>query len=1089
MPVKINSIAIVPELTTQSTDYLLGQILGKYVATIDCEAEWIARAGLTASSLDMVFTAIDKKIVWNGGSFEDEGFLVGDSIYIVSTSNTGIFTIATISGNEITTTQALIDETSEDAVIKGITDCTGIRFRYNLIENLESPTYNSKTDNNELLFTGDVDRNDTSYDALVQQGVYASNHLGSSQVKGGVTLVVSASATNQFTFVMGLPLTITQTNGNWIAQGFQVGQPITITGTASNDVVWVLTNVTASTLTLAGVVGANEVSSTAVLTGGYQRNRFVIEHTFYITPFFLLAHLSDIQDLIAPDYFFNAACLKYLYNIKLLYTLSNPNKLQDSGDQSMLGNTGWFNENFNGNVKKYSFTQRAEFFLVSAPSTEIDYVDYTAPTKFEIYLTSADSAFSATDMKLVVSHFILPEAESEYVDTATDQDTNFMFDRVLVTVDNTLTQSSNNTTAKQVLKNVKYVYSSASSLFITGEIDLSSAYKTRIAALTDRKLVLSVTIQDKDLTTQTSDIVCLVDENLDSDGNISAVRYYSKDNSNPDVGTAETVFNQFPYPEVDNYSGGFFVEDTIRSKTIISVDTSNGALIEDITLEIKAVKNTGDEFVLETKTISFASAPISGGVQIINFSEGRNFVLGATAPFNTISLARRSDLDTGNFKFYELIYPFKLRWEDFIALTGVDTEFYDTSENNNGYNQDWNRYFAEAGWGIQHLVTVNIEENDYVNAIEAARELFVYDYEQATDWSQEIKVFDIDSSVEIPNNMFSDKIVRVQAIFTKLSGATPAITGVEGMIEYEPFEQGGINVIRNINTIYPTEANTPFISVLSNYLLKKEKSGSVYTLTANIDGRELTGDPKISARIYEECVQTEIEVEMTIKGLGNADASCTFNTDLTGNVTAGTIVVDNNLGDSTTVVSGFTIVLAGMDQTAIDNALAAATIETGWTVTATYVDADTIEWQITSPAGSKTTYNTYEVSVTASNWSTDPATPVMAGGLNANCTLYLTDAFGNVIPIALDFEWNGDGDGSGVIDAADLAIFAAAFGAEIPADLTLAISSYTGTPGDVDVVMTLTTGACDGLKYYGLSVGASCNDIVEITNTPVFEII
>ena len=36
--------------------------------------------------------------------------------------------------------------------------------------------------------------------------------------------------------------------------------------------------------------------------------------------------------------------------------------------------------------------------------------------------------------------------------------------------------------------------------------------------------------------------------------------------------------------------------------------------------------------------------------------------------------------------------------------------------------------------------------------------------------------------------------------------------------------------------------------------MKKEKTGSVYKFTANIDGSKLTGSPKISARIYDKTV-------------------------------------------------------------------------------------------------------------------------------------------------------------------------------------------------------------------------------------------
>jgi hypothetical protein len=218
-----------------------------------------------------------------------------------------------------------------------------------------------------------------------------------------------------------------------------------------------------------------------------------------------------------------------------------------------------------------------------------------------------------------------------------------------------------------------------------------------------------------------------------------------------------------------------------------------------------------------------------------------------------VSLTRRADLDTGNIKRYELIYSFKIRWEDFIKLAGVNSEFYDVDEDFNGFNQNWNRYFVASGWSLKYVVQARIEENDYINTIEESNTLNAYDYEAATDWTpRTIKIYDITSGTEIPDNVLSDKIVRIEATFTKASGTVPLITEVAGMIEYEPSGAGGINSIRNINTVYAHENGSPFISVLGTMLLKKEiSSPGVFKFTANVDGSKLSGSPKFSARIYD----------------------------------------------------------------------------------------------------------------------------------------------------------------------------------------------------------------------------------------------
>src|SRR3990172_4865096 len=127
MPVKILSVAIKPELTSENPDFLIGNITGKMQAVIQFKAEWIANAGLTADNQDMEFVAATKKITWNGGNFEDEGFLDGDTFTISgSASNNGAKTIDTIDGNIITIIEAVVNETSQAAILTGTKLCTGV---------------------------------------------------------------------------------------------------------------------------------------------------------------------------------------------------------------------------------------------------------------------------------------------------------------------------------------------------------------------------------------------------------------------------------------------------------------------------------------------------------------------------------------------------------------------------------------------------------------------------------------------------------------------------------------------------------------------------------------------------------------------------------------------------------------------------------------------------------------------------------------------------------------------------------------------------------------------------------------------------
>lgn len=74
-----------------------------------------------AAGSGMAFDSATKTITWTGGNFETEGFELGDSITItLSTSNNATKTISAITGNVITTTQALVNENSTTAKITSI---------------------------------------------------------------------------------------------------------------------------------------------------------------------------------------------------------------------------------------------------------------------------------------------------------------------------------------------------------------------------------------------------------------------------------------------------------------------------------------------------------------------------------------------------------------------------------------------------------------------------------------------------------------------------------------------------------------------------------------------------------------------------------------------------------------------------------------------------------------------------------------------------------------------------------------------------------------------------------------------------------
>jgi len=84
----------------------------------------------------------------------------------------------------------------------------------------------------------------------------------------------------------------------------------------------------------------------------------------------------------------------------------------------------------------------------------------------------------------------------------------------------------------------------------------------------------------------------------------------------------------------------------------------------------------------------------------IDLTQSRGFKTPADANRANIRLLRVFASDGGGLFFYRSQFPFIIRWEDFVALTQVDNEFFDDTEPNQGFNQDWVRYANTADWDL-----------------------------------------------------------------------------------------------------------------------------------------------------------------------------------------------------------------------------------------------------------------------------------------------------------------------------------------------------------------------------------------------------
>ena len=171
----------------------------------------------------------------------------------------------------------------------------------------------------------------------------------------------------------------------------------------------------------------------------------------------------------------------------------------------------------------------------------------------------------------------------------------------------------------------------------------------------------------------------------------------------------EVLFYEYPqcagvgYSNFNTMSG-----DTILMKVQFHVKQGtdiNQIILNNITATISAVKqNVIEEFPLESFTINTSGfLPNCDDIQEINFTQERDFIIPEGDCRNEIRLFRMPFLDIAGYSAYELIYPFKIRWEEWRQLQGASRCFPSPTHN-------WVVYANTTGWKIKFSIKAEVEK-------------------------------------------------------------------------------------------------------------------------------------------------------------------------------------------------------------------------------------------------------------------------------------------------------------------------------------------------------------------------------------------
>ena len=562
-------------------------------------------------------------------------------------------------------------------------------------------------------------------------------------------------------------------------------------------------------------IGSASIVGSGINTTTIYGQKFTITHNTFFTPFFLSDQWTDLVTGINAPYYTNTNCLKHIFKIEALYNYTDPNRMltyisEQDINLNFQGNTGGYNENFNTGLTNYSIDSVVYTGPLATVTPEIELT--TDETTFAIVCKNIlDTPFSNTNTEFTLQFIRLPYDESEYQNNGQTIAENFTFDRLHATVGGSSTNGDTFGTDWQILKGVTATFNSSSQITINGTFAFDANVLNEISASNEYRYLFSLSVQDHTRTNLDSDRVNLIID----------INTFYVNSTDTEMVVINNTFLTHQYSDFDTESTPeiepAFDEDEIVAQSRFYIDTLTRELDEIVITSVEAkikAKNsvTNDEFTLDRYSVNMANLPLMGGYQYIDLSVPRVFHIPTTEIRKNVMVKRRTDLDASGKVYFDVTFPFMVRWEYWLALANVNSDFFDLAEPNNGFNNYWNSYEgggALINWDCYYEIIVNATKNGVPQQY-SIEDMFTIDYAKGTN----ILTYD-SANVELTNISAGKKYIlgyedtKVVATFDSMpSGFVLSDCAVE--IGIEVFEQGGIIGKRMFSSVNIRTSDTWF---------------------------------------------------------------------------------------------------------------------------------------------------------------------------------------------------------------------------------------------------------------------------------------
>jgi hypothetical protein len=269
----------------------------------------------------------------------------------------------------------------------------------------------------------------------------------------------------------------------------------------------------------------------------------------------------------------------------------------------------------------------------------------------------------------------------------------------------------------------------------------------------------------------------------------------------PPAGAIDILISQFvdhsenfSKPVINKTGYEANTEDDLAFLALIMIKF--GDVITSINPSLEAYNSvTGESFNLFNANFDLTSVPIVAGKHQVNQSILLNTELPTTSEKRFAKLNLASGFDTILKYAINLSFPFLNDWRYWIALPGANADFYPSEQNRNYVPFD-----NTGNWGVR--LNLSMIKNGL--NFQFTNDLIIKDYDSDANIFQEIELY-IESTAQNVQVIVDGELHRIIATHTNLDASSWDVSNIWGMITIEPTESSPRWIC---STIIDSDGNT-----------------------------------------------------------------------------------------------------------------------------------------------------------------------------------------------------------------------------------------------------------------------------------------